>query len=239
MIHYEAQKNRIKYFNNSILFVIGLILYPVLYYDNLIRPRIYYRIDYNINLTNEEKIIEKVENFNYSTFLNYDIPLDPFFGIKGFVDADLIQFLKSRVENDTGLRRKLRNNLRQILVLAIYDEIEILDNYDSLYEVLLDFSPEEQKEVAYLQGTKHELFELLDNSICVCPICTQEDRDMVFIPDHKTWYCAECQQKGLIWDPSQGSEEDRDQNDYVKWYLKQKERFAKKYLNNAKGNIDN
>ena len=36
---------------------------------------------------------------------------------------------------------------------------------------------------------------------------------MVYVPDHETWYCIECQEKGLIWDPSHGSEEDRWQHD--------------------------
>jgi hypothetical protein len=59
---------------------------------------------------------------------------------------------------------------------------------------------------------------------------------MVFIPDHKTWYCIECQKQGLIWDPSHGSEEDRYHLDYIKWYLEQKEKFTSKYLNGEKLN---
>ena len=127
--------------------------------------------------------------------------------------------------------RNLRNNLRQILILAVYDEIGILDNFDSLYEAWLDLTPEEEKEVAYLQGTKHELFGLLRKSICKCPLCTSDDKDIVYIPDHETWYCIECQEKGLIWDPSQGSEEDRWQHDYINMYYDQKEKFAKRFLN--------
>ncbi|HEC37314.1 hypothetical protein LCGC14_0473970 [marine sediment metagenome] len=50
---------------------------------------------------------------------------------------------------------------------------------------------------------------------------------MVNIPDHETWYCIECQEKGLIWDPSQGSSEDRWQHDYINMYLEQKEKFAR------------
>ena len=40
--------------------------------------------------------------------------------------------------------KKLRNSLRQILILAVYDEIDILDNFDSLYEAWLDLTPKEQ-----------------------------------------------------------------------------------------------
>jgi len=102
----------------------------------------------------------------------------------------------------------------------------------------LDLKPEEQKEVAYLQGTKHELFKLLRKSICKCPLCTNEDRDIVYFPDHETWYCVECQEKGLIWDPSLGSEENRWQHDYVNMYLEQKEKFVKRFLNKGKINLD-
>jgi len=58
-------------------------------------------------------------------------------------------------------------------------------------------------------------------------LCTNDDRDMIFIPDHETWYCIECQEKGLSWDPSQGSSENRWQNDYVNMYLEQKEKFGR------------
>jgi len=124
---------------------------------------------------------------------------------------------------------KVRNNLRKILIKSIYDEIEILRNYDSLYGAWLNLAPAEQKEVAYLQGTKHELLSLLRKSICVCPICTKTDRDMIFIPHHKSWFCTDCHEKGLIWYHPRGSEEDRRQHDYINWYLEQKEKFAKKF----------
>ncbi len=132
--------------------------------------------------------------------------------------------------------RKVRNNLRQIFILSVYDEIEILRNYDSLYGGFLDLSPDEQKEVAYLQRSKNEFSKLLNNSICVYPLCSKTDKDMVFIPQDETWYCVECQEKDLIWYPSHGSEEDRRQYDYIDYYLEQKEKFAKRFLNKEKSN---
>ncbi|MFX1557592.1 MAG: hypothetical protein ACFFC9_10095 [Promethearchaeota archaeon] len=42
-----------------------------------------------------------------------------------------------------------------------------------------DLTPEEEKEVFYLEGTKHDLFKLLRDSICECPICTHQDKDIV------------------------------------------------------------
>jgi len=60
---------------------------------------------------------------------------------------------------------------------------------------------------------------------------------MVYIPDHEIWYCVECQEKDLIWYPSHGSEEDRRQKDYINWYLEQKEKFAKRFLNRKKPDL--
>jgi hypothetical protein len=127
--------------------------------------------------------------------------------------------------------KQIRNNLREILIRSVYNEIEILNVFCNLYEPPLELSLEEQKEVYFLEGTKHTLREALIKSICVCPLCTHSDKDMVYIPDHDTWYCIECQEKDLIWDPSKGSEEDRRQHDYINWYLEQKEKFAKRFLN--------
>ena len=116
--------------------------------------------------------------------------------------------------------RKIRNNLREILIKSVYDEIEILRNFDNLYD-WSSLTPEEENESAILEGRITNLFSLLSKSICSCPLCTNDDRDMVYIPDHETWYCTECQEKDLIWDPSHGSEENRSQHDYINWYLEQ------------------
>jgi len=120
------------------------------------------------------------------------------------------------------------------LIRVVYDEIEILRNFASLYDDWSNITREEENEFSQLQATKINLFHLISKSICSCPLCSNTDRDMVFIPDHETWYCIECQEQGLIWDPSQGSEEDRYQHDYINWYLEQKEKFTKRSINDKK-----
>ena len=130
--------------------------------------------------------------------------------------------------------KKIRNNLRKILILALYDEIEILRNYASLYGTPIELPPEEEVELYYLQGTKHELFSLLSKSICECPICASQIKDMVYIDIHEEWYCVECQENNRIWYPAHGSAEDRWQHDYINLYYEQKEKFKKKYLNKVK-----
>ncbi len=130
--------------------------------------------------------------------------------------------------------KKIRNNLRKILIQAVWDEIEILTYYASLYPPPLDLPPEEEVELYYLEGTKHKLFHLLRRSICRCPLCTKSDRDMVYIDLHDEWYCVECQENDRIWYPAHGSAENRWQNDYINMYYEQKEKFEKKYLNKVK-----
>ena len=134
--------------------------------------------------------------------------------------------------------QKIRNNLREILIRAVYDEIEILRNYASLYPPPLELPPEEEVELYYLQGTKHELYSLKRKSICECPICSSQDKDMVYIDFHEEWYCIECYENDRIWYPVHGSAESRWQNDYINMYYEQKEKFEKKYLSRRKENPD-
>ena len=129
---------------------------------------------------------------------------------------------------------KIRNNLREILLLAVWDEIEILRNYARLYPPPLDLPPEELAELHYLEGTKHKLYSLMSRSICECPICTKQDKDMIYIEVHDEWYCLECYENNRIWYPSDGSSEDRWQNDYINMYYDMKEKFEKIYLNRDK-----
>jgi len=68
----------------------------------------------------------------------------------------------------------------------------------------------------------------------VCPLCTQSDKDMVYIPLHEMWYCVECQEKDLIWYHPMGSEEDKRQHDYINYYYEQKEKFMKRFHNKEK-----
>ena len=79
---------------------------------------------------------------------------------------------------------------------------------------------------------------LLRKSICKCPVCTNNDRDMVYIELRDEWYCVECQKNDRIWYPSHGSEEDRRQHDYINYYYEQKKKFEKKYLNKDKKDPD-
>jgi len=83
---------------------VGMVLFPVLYNVIVIRPRIYYIIDYSVNLSSREEIIHKVEDLNYTAYLHNFYSYYEYFGINSYVDSDLIYLLKSRIENDIGFK---------------------------------------------------------------------------------------------------------------------------------------
>ena len=127
--------------------------------------------------------------------------------------------------------RKIRNSLRQILILSVWDEIEILGHYASLYPPPLDLPPEELAELYYLEGTRHKLSRLKSRSICECARCSNQENDMIYLEIHDEWYCTECYDNDRIWYPAHGSAENKWQHDYINMYYEQKEKFEKKYLN--------
>ncbi|MFX1500342.1 MAG: hypothetical protein ACFFDH_05175 [Promethearchaeota archaeon] len=79
-----------------------IIIYPLLYYVIIIKPKIYYSINYNINLSNREEIINNVENLDYTAYLNNYETDYSYEEIYGYVDKDLINLLKERIISDTG-----------------------------------------------------------------------------------------------------------------------------------------
>jgi len=99
--------------------------------------------------------------------------------------------------------RKVRNNLRAIIIHAVKAEITALDslkwpydekNYDSL-------SKPERLESYKLYRDKWDLQFALDKSICRCYTCGMHDRDMVYSTYLKAWNCVDCIGKGSVWLP--------------------------------------
>ena len=88
------------------------------------------------------------------------------------------------------------------------------------------------------EPTQNLIYSLKRKSICECPICSSQDKDMVYIDFHEEWYCIECYENDRIWYPVHGSAESRWQNDYINMYYEQKEKFEKKYLSRRKENPD-
>ena len=81
------------------LLVLGLIFFPVIVNLTLNESRIYYSIDYDVQGSNREETINRVETLNYKVYLNNYIELG--YEFKSFIDADVIRYFKGRIENDT------------------------------------------------------------------------------------------------------------------------------------------
>jgi hypothetical protein len=87
-----------------LIFIVSMVIFfiftiPIIH-NSHIRDVIYYLIEYDIDLSNREEIIDKVETFNYSAYLNYSsyaILLDHDY--KSYIDRDFIDFLKAKIDN--------------------------------------------------------------------------------------------------------------------------------------------
>lgn len=92
--------------------------------------------------------------------------------------------------------RKIRNNFRSLILKSsrsiqhrILDEIEELKNNPDYYEKNNDLLLN-QAEVLYKKENMIE--SALRSSILLCPACLKTDKDMIYNPVRKTWYCIEC-----------------------------------------------
>ena len=112
--------------------------------------------------------------------------------------------------------KKIRYNLRKILILSTYDQIEIYRNFSYLYWDAHNLTDDEEKESLSLEARKRNLRNALDDSICLCSLCGKDNRDMVYIKSHKIWYCTKCQDKKYIWYPWMGSEEVNPNRGFIK-----------------------
>ena len=117
------------------LLIVGMILFPVFYNAIIIRPRIYYRIKYNVELSNKEELINKVENFNYTAYLNNYFELYEVY--KRYIDIDFVNFLKSRIENDTYLHWELnyRHYLNYNFQAENHSELYLTYNNNSILNI--------------------------------------------------------------------------------------------------------
>lgn len=87
--------------------------------------------------------------------------------------------------------RKIRNNFRSLWISAthrIWDDL--FDDEDELYRKNMTNS--ELYQLSRIQQKKQDLKSMLDQSICLCPVCQQIDQDMVFNPVTKRWFCVDC-----------------------------------------------
>lgn len=110
---------------------------------------------------------------------------------------------KKFLSTQNPLLRRVRNNLRIVIIFAVYAEITALNslkcsyderNYDSL-------SKAEKLESYKLYRDKRKLQFALDKSICKCYTCGAQDRDMIYNTYLKAWNCTNCVEQGKVWLP--------------------------------------
>ncbi len=132
------------------LLVLGLIFFPVILNLTIIKSRIYYLIDYDVQGTNREEIINRVETLNYSVYLQNSIELDDEF--KSFIDADFVRFLKGRIGNDTKFHWELSygHYLRYYFIAENHSDLYLTYNNNTVFNVKDQNNQSLLSEVDYL-----------------------------------------------------------------------------------------
>ncbi len=85
-----------------IVFLAGLTVISFLIINHflIIRPNIYFKIKYNISVSNENELIERVELFNYSQYLDCSNEYYTCEEKKCFIDRESINCFKSKISSD-------------------------------------------------------------------------------------------------------------------------------------------
>jgi hypothetical protein len=104
--------------------------------------------------------------------------------------------------------RQIRTNLRRLIPSAckaeqmkIHEEKENLNKqyYDERgyrRKDLSDDDNEKYKQTSKKLADQYWAFEQpLRDSIIECPVCFKSDKDMVYNPVRKVWYCTDCYEK--------------------------------------------
>ncbi|MFX1573683.1 MAG: hypothetical protein ACFFB0_13115 [Promethearchaeota archaeon] len=117
------------------LLVLGLIFFPIILNLTAIKSRIYYFIVYDVQGSNREEIIHKVETLNYTAYLNNYIERDDEF--KNIIDVDFICFLKGRIENDTKFHWEMfyKHFLRYVVIAEENSELYLSYNNNTIFNV--------------------------------------------------------------------------------------------------------
>jgi hypothetical protein len=117
------------------ILISGLILFPVILNLTIIKSRITYSINYDVKGSDKEKIIAKVETFNYTRYLENCKERDDEFN--NFIDSDFVQFLKGRIENDTKFHWEMfyGHFLRYFFIGENHSKLYLTYNNNSIFNL--------------------------------------------------------------------------------------------------------
>ncbi len=99
---------------------------------------------------------------------------------------------KKAIEIKDPQLRKIRNNLRLLCVSVVNSRVgDYLDEQGDLLALdkMNSFDLDQYKKI---NRENEKLKSILNRSICLCPVCQRSDRDMVFNPVTKVWFCVRC-----------------------------------------------
>jgi len=90
--------------------------------------------------------------------------------------------------------RKIRNNLRSLIISACSEEkSKILDEEEKLRENHDFYDNDKYRKLSRALNDRSWAIEgPLRASILLCPACFKSDRDMIYNPVRKVWYCTDC-----------------------------------------------
>ena len=92
--------------------------------------------------------------------------------------------------------RRVRNNLRSLILKAVSEEQARLQAEREKIKTIPDYyknhPPELLEKVKKLNDQYWAIETPLRESILLCPACFQSDKDMIYNPVRKEWYCVEC-----------------------------------------------
>jgi hypothetical protein len=94
--------------------------------------------------------------------------------------------------------QRFRNNLRLLIRLAVYDEVDILRDEIRKLDHIGKYSngkfptEEEKKKSRILKEKESILWSNIHKSICYCRVCKEYDNNMIFFPHFNEWFCIDC-----------------------------------------------
>ena len=99
-------------------------------------------------------------------------------------------------DKNNNNNRRLRNNLRSLLIQACGTEQSKIQDEEEKLKLIPDYyethPPELLKRVKELNDMYWAIETPLRESILLCPVCFQTNKDMTYNPVRKVWYCTEC-----------------------------------------------
>ena len=96
--------------------------------------------------------------------------------------------------------RKIRNNLRQIIISAYKEEWRRLGKEEDMIWFWQDGvartpTIQEKAQGKYYLKKRRELERALKRSICRCAICADSTKNMIYDPTLGGWVCFRCKRK--------------------------------------------